>query len=159
MYAQGEGVPQNNKLAYVWSSLTGQQIAASTQKYGVPGTFINNESSMQLPVIQALATNQKGNTLKIRKSTESERDEILNIHNQAFGKDKGPEIAKLVNDLLNDETTMPILSLVAVENDKLVGHILYTKVTVTKTENFISAQILAPLAILPDEQKKVLAKN
>jgi putative acetyltransferase len=54
---------------------------------------------------------------------------------------------------------MPILSLVAVENDKLVGHILYTKVTVTKTENFISAQILAPLAILPDEQKKGIGEK
>jgi putative acetyltransferase len=59
--------------------------------------------------------------LKIRKSTEAERKEILNIHNQAFGKEKGSVIAKLVDDLLNDETAMPILSLVAVENKKLIG--------------------------------------
>jgi predicted N-acetyltransferase YhbS len=50
--------------------------------------------------------------MQIRKSTESERKKILNIHNQAFGKDKGPVIAKLVDDLLDDETAMPILSLV-----------------------------------------------
>ncbi|MCW5214637.1 GNAT family N-acetyltransferase, partial [Desulfobulbus sp. US5] len=91
--------------------------------------------------------------MKIRKSTESERKEILNIHNQAFGKEKGPVIAKLVDDLLNDETAMPILSLVAVENNKLIGHILYTKAVVTQTEILIPAQILAPLAILPDKQK------
>ena len=92
--------------------------------------------------------------MKIRQSTESDRKEILNIHEQAFGKVKGPVIAKLVDDLLNDETAIPILSLVAVANDTLVGHILFTKAVITKTENPISAQILAPLAILPDEQKK-----
>ena len=92
--------------------------------------------------------------MKIRESTESERKEILNIHNQAFGKDKGPEIAKLVDDLLSDETAMPLLSLVAVENNKLIGHILYTKAVVTQTARSISAHILAPLAILPQEQKK-----
>lgn len=97
--------------------------------------------------------------MQIRQSTESERSEILNIHNQAFGKDKGPEIAKLVDDLLNDESATPILSLVAAEKDKLVGHILYTKAVITKTESSISAQILAPLAILPDEQKKGIGEK
>lgn len=90
--------------------------------------------------------------MEIRKATESDRKEILNIHNQAFGKDKGPVIAKLVNDLLDDETAMPILSLVAVENNKLIGHILYTKAIIPKTP--LSAQILAPLAILPEGQNK-----
>jgi len=92
--------------------------------------------------------------LYIRQSTGSELKEILNIHNQAFGKDKGSVIAKLVDDLLKDETAIPILSLVAVEKNKLIGHILFTKALVTKTENSISARILAPLAILPNEQKK-----
>ena len=43
--------------------------------------------------------------MKIRKSTESDRKEILNIHHQSFGKEKGPVIAKLVDDLLNDENS------------------------------------------------------
>ena len=97
--------------------------------------------------------------MKIRQSIESERSEILNIHGQAFGKDKGLVIAKLVNDLFDDETAMPILSLVGVENDKLVGHILYTKVIVAEAESSISAQILAPLAVLPDEQKKGIGEK
>ncbi|MCW5213099.1 N-acetyltransferase [Desulfobulbus sp. TB] len=97
--------------------------------------------------------------MKIRKSTESERKEILNIHNRAFGQEKGPEIAKLVDDLLDDETAMPQLSLVAVENDKLVGHVLFTKVVVTGSDQSLSAQILAPLAILPDMQKKGIGEQ
>ncbi|WP_339135796.1 MAG: N-acetyltransferase [Candidatus Electrothrix sp. GW3-4] len=97
--------------------------------------------------------------MKIRKSTEPERKEILNIHNRAFGNDKGAEIAKLVDDLFDDETAMPLLSLVAVENNKLVGHVLFTKVVVTKAEKILSAQILAPLAILPDKQKKGIGEE
>ena len=97
--------------------------------------------------------------LEIRKATESDRKEILNVHNQAFGKEKGPEIAKLVDDLLQDKTAMPILSLVAVENERIIGHVLYTKATITKTKLAISAQILAPLAILPDEQKKGIGEK
>ncbi len=92
--------------------------------------------------------------MQIRKSIEADRKEILDIHNQAFGKNEGPVIAKLVGDLLDDETAMPILSLVAVENHKLIGHILFTKAVITATETPIFAQILAPLAILPEEQNK-----
>ena len=97
--------------------------------------------------------------MEIRKSIESERSEILKIHDQAFGKGKGAVIAKLVNDLFDDETAMPILSLVAVENEKLVGHILYTKVMISKAKSSISAQILAPLAVLPGEQKKGIGEK
>jgi len=87
--------------------------------------------------------------LIIRIAKESDRNEILNIHRRAFGKEKGPVISKLVDDLLDDETANPILSLVAVNDDKLIGHILYTKVRITQTESPVSAQILAPLAVLP----------
>lgn len=97
-------------------------------------------------------------SLKIRKASEPDRKEILAIHSLAFGEEKGPEIARLVDDLLDDETAKPILSLVAVENNRLIGHILFTKVVVTQTPASISAQILAPLAILPDKQTKGIGK-
>ena len=97
--------------------------------------------------------------MEIRKAKESDRKEILNVHNQAFGKEKGPEIAKLVDDLLKDKTAMPILSLVAIENEKIIGHILYTKATITQTELSVSTQILAPLAILPNQQKKGIGEK
>ena len=92
--------------------------------------------------------------MEIRVSKESERNEILDIHRIAFGEEQGPVIAKLVDGLLDDETAKPILSLVAVDNGKLIGHILYTKATITQTEIPIEARILAPLAVLPDGQKK-----
>lgn len=90
----------------------------------------------------------------IRESTKQDRTEITSIHDNAFGKDKGKEISDLVNGMLDDKTSEPILSLVAEENGKMIGHILFTKALINQSNNEISAQILAPLAILPDHQNK-----
>lgn len=92
--------------------------------------------------------------MEIRKSTEADRGDIEKIHTKAFGEKKGPEIAELVNGLFDDKTAMPLLSLVAVENDQLIGHILYTKSVLTGNDKSISIQLLAPLAVLPDAQSK-----
>ena len=73
----------------------------------------------------------------------------------AFGADKGPEIAELVNGLLNDETAKPLLSLVAERDGNLIGHILYSKAKLLYPEdNEISIQILAPLAVVSEFQGK-----
>jgi predicted N-acetyltransferase YhbS len=99
-------------------------------------------------------SNRTVKSYKIRKSIESDKPEIENIHTKAFGEKKGPEIAELVKGLFNDKTAMPFFSLVAIEGEKIVGHILYTKVKIIQTMEPVSAQILAPLAILPDFQNK-----
>lgn len=72
----------------------------------------------------------------------------------AFGEEKGPEIAELVNDLFKDHTAIPFLSLVALENGGLVGHILFTKAELMGTDRALSIQLLAPLAVLPHAQSK-----
>lgn len=92
--------------------------------------------------------------MEIRKAVERERAEILQVHEVAFGEEKGLEIAQLVGDLFGDKTAVPNLSLVAVEDGVIVGHILYTKVTLKGATQGLSAQILAPLAVLPGAQGK-----
>lgn len=94
--------------------------------------------------------------MKIRVSNKEEQAEIEKIHKAAFtkteGSQKAQEIANLVHDLFDDETAMPIHSFVAIENEKLVGHVLFTKVTINDCPVEVEAQILAPLAVLPDCQ-------
>lgn len=92
--------------------------------------------------------------MEIRKSTETDKTDIEKIHIQAFGEEKGPEIAALVKGLLGDQTAEPILSLIAQKNNKSIGHIIFTKVRVSKTDETVSAQILAPLAVLPKTQSQ-----
>jgi len=97
--------------------------------------------------------------LKIRRSTDKDRAEIDQLHLEAFGKDEGPVIADLVNKMFVDKTAEPILSLVAVDGEKLIGHILFSNVSITGAARDISAQILAPLAVHPDLQNKGLGKE
>jgi len=97
--------------------------------------------------------------LPIRQSTETDRRDIEKIHTRAFGDEKGPEIAALVNGLFDDITAAPLLSLVAVENDQLVGHILFTKAVLKGANTPVSIRLLAPLAVLPEAQAQGVGRK
>ena len=92
--------------------------------------------------------------MNIRKTTGTDRRTILSIHEKAFGGDKGPEIAELVDGLLSDQSAMPLLSLMAFDNRKAVGHILFTKAGLNPADASVSVQLLAPLAVLPEAHSK-----
>ena len=86
-------------------------------------------------------------TLEIRQATPEDLNEILRIQETAFGYIKE---AELTRDLLHDPTAEPRLSLLAYENGKAVGHILFTAVHIPKSE--LVCSILAPLAVVPKAQ-------
>jgi putative acetyltransferase len=71
---------------------------------------------------------------------------------QAFGSDKGPEIAGLVDGLLSDPSAMPLFSILAFDNKQAIGHILFTKALIAPSRGALSAVILAPLAVIPEAQ-------
>lgn len=87
----------------------------------------------------------------IRPAAASDIDDVLTIETQAFGY---PKEAQLVNELLDDPTAKPLLSLLAFINDRPVGHILFTNVRLTNPESSTVTALLAPLAVLPDFQKQ-----
>lgn len=88
--------------------------------------------------------------IEIRIAAEADYNSVMEIEKQAFGQDKE---AQLVADLLNDSTASPSISLLAFYKNKPVGHILYSRVYL---ENHLDsmAHSLAPLAVLPDFQRK-----
>lgn len=89
----------------------------------------------------------------IKKAVVTNESEILAVQEKAFGEKKGYEIRQLVADLLEDRTAVPRFSFVAVADGVIVGHILFSKVILAGDKG-LSAQILAPLAVLPDYQNK-----
>ncbi len=91
--------------------------------------------------------------MKIRESNQSDKASIFSLHQNSFGAAEGSTVAKLAIDLLNDETALPILSLVAESDNSIIGHILFTSVKVGNLE-FGNAYILAPLAVAPKMQRK-----
>lgn len=92
--------------------------------------------------------------MDLRESTTADEREILQLHLLAFGEQEGPEIAELVAALWRDESALPLLSLVALEGDRIVGHILFTRVQVLPENRPVQASILCPLAVLPAAQAR-----
>ena len=90
-------------------------------------------------------------SIEIRPSTENDFDVIMEVEKRAFGEDS---VAELTAELLNDKSAEPYISLLAFENDKAVGHILFTKCSINDIENCPLMHILAPLAVIPEYQKQ-----
>ena len=97
--------------------------------------------------------------MEIRKSVESEKPDIARVHKRAFGQQQGDEIVRLVNDLFDDPTARPLLSLVCVEAKVVTGHVLFTKVAVVPNPHRVNARILAPLAVVPEAQGQGLGTS
>jgi putative acetyltransferase len=86
----------------------------------------------------------------IREAFDSDLDAVMSVERAAFGSD---EEAGLVAELLVDPSAMPVVSLLAFDGDNAVGHILFTKAGMVP-DSPLSASLLAPLAVVPGEQKK-----
>lgn len=87
----------------------------------------------------------------IREATASDLDDVLSVERAAFGHDTE---ADLVRELLDDLSAQPVLSLLAFDDDRAVGHILFTAGRLTETQDTASIAFLAPLAVVPDSQKQ-----
>lgn len=85
----------------------------------------------------------------IREAGEAELRDVLGVQRLAFGRE---DEAGLVAELLGDPTARPMLSLVAEQAGRLVGHVLFTAVELVGAGEPVGCSILAPLAVLPEVQ-------
>lgn len=94
--------------------------------------------------------------MKIRKQLDSDKDIIYRIVKEAF-KDAEHSDGKeheLVNKLRKSESYINELELVAVEEEKIVGHIMFTTIYIDNGELKRESLALAPLSVLPEYQNK-----
>ena len=90
--------------------------------------------------------------MKIRQENRQDYDEVYNLIKQAFLSAEHSDGTEqdLVVSLRKSVSFIPELSLVSVENDKIIGHILFTRITIGSNVGIA----LAPLSVLPDYQKR-----
>ena len=88
--------------------------------------------------------------MHIEESSETTLPDVLEVERSAFG---GEEEAELTRDLLNDPSAVPLLSLLAYEDGRAVGHILFTAARLAEAPDGATLSILAPLAVIPDAQR------
>lgn len=94
--------------------------------------------------------------MEIREAFDNELEEIMKVECLAFDSNTEP---KLVLDLLSDPTAKPTVSLVAHENNEIIGHILFSRAYLDKSPSLHKAYILAPLAVLPRFQNRGIGGN
>jgi putative acetyltransferase len=85
----------------------------------------------------------------VRAEETGDRDAIRQVVELAFGQ---AGEADLVDALR--ENASPCLSLVAILDEQVVGHIFFSPVTVESETNTFSAMGLAPMAVLPKYQNQ-----
>ena len=92
--------------------------------------------------------------MQIRESVDSDKSQIRELHLEAFGEaeGEGETVAHLALDLLADETAQPMLSLVAEQDERIVGHIIFSVANIEGAEG-VASYILAPLAVASAAQK------
>src|ERR1051326_6838928 len=86
--------------------------------------------------------------IEIRAEEPDDRTAIQELHKQAFG---GPAEAKLVR--LITERKKGLISLLAITGGRVVGHILFSRVSIDNVPTF-NAVGLGPVAVLPELQRQ-----
>ena len=85
----------------------------------------------------------------IRREMSEDVGAVRYVNEQAFGQTEEAELVDKLRDV-----NKVVLSLVAVEGSHVVGHILFSLVTVETEGSDFEAIALAPMAVLPTHQRK-----
>lgn len=86
--------------------------------------------------------------VEIREETATDIEAIREVNRQAFGEES---VADMVDHLRADGVV--IASLVAVEGDTVVGHILFSETPMETPRGTLTGATLSPLAVIPARQR------
>jgi len=97
----------------------------------------------------------------IRQETKADFDCVYEVVKKAFQNvaHTTHDEQNLVVRLRNSTAFIPALSLVAVVNDKIVGHILFTKIKIKGDKKEYSSLALAIVSVLPEMQSKGIGEK
>jgi putative acetyltransferase len=99
-----------------------------------------------------------GIKMKIRKAIKNDADAIRSVHLAAFPEGERDLISDVAVGMLSEAASPSVLSLVAVVDDTIIGHIAFSSVTSSDTKEHLG-YILAPLAVRPAYQKRGIASQ
>jgi putative acetyltransferase len=89
--------------------------------------------------------------IRVRAERASDMQAIDVVNVSAF---EGDAEAQLVFDLRNTSGYIPELSLVAEYKNRLVGHIMLTKVNLLRTDQRVDMLVLGPMSVVPSQAQR-----
>lgn len=89
--------------------------------------------------------------IKIRTEKDSDHENIFNVNELAFGRDVE---SRLVDSLRSSKSYVEGLSLVSEDDGDVVGHIMFTKISIDPENDEFAGVSLAPVAVKPDNQNQ-----
>lgn len=94
-------------------------------------------------------------TITIRKEEVKDYTAVFNLIAKAFETEEQSDHREqfLVEQLRDSGSFVDELSLVALYNDKIVGHLLLTKIKINNNYQSFDSLALAPVSVLPEYQK------
>ncbi|WP_091059104.1 GNAT family N-acetyltransferase [Micromonospora humi] len=88
----------------------------------------------------------------LREEQTRDRDRVGALHREAFGREHGEVVARLVDDLRRDDPG--VLSLVAEEPDQIVGHVMVSRCRLDAPRRLVDVVSLSPLGVAPRWQRR-----
>lgn len=89
--------------------------------------------------------------IEIRHEDQGDYTGIRMVNDLAFGQ---PDEGKMIEKLRHNPRFVPQLSLVALCDGRIVGHILFFPISISSADHRETSLSLAPMAVHPDYQKK-----
>jgi putative acetyltransferase len=90
----------------------------------------------------------------VRAEATSDRSAVRAVHLAAFRGDHGEVVADLVDDLREAVTRGEGVSLVAEEQDAIVGHVMFSPSLLDAPRRLVPVQVLSPIGVLPACQRQ-----
>lgn len=94
----------------------------------------------------------------IRETTIKDSSKVKNLYLRAFDDSEGEIVSNLAVNFIKENPASNILSLVATDNEKIIGHIAFSPVYLDSTNQHFG-YILAPLAVLPKYQNNKIGST
>jgi predicted N-acetyltransferase YhbS len=93
--------------------------------------------------------------LYVRGEKQADHPDIFEINRLAFGRE---DEGILINDIRKTRSYEFGFSLVAVKEDKILGHALFSKGFITHRGRRFKCLVLGPIAVLPEHQRQGIGK-
>ncbi|WP_326580001.1 N-acetyltransferase [Actinacidiphila glaucinigra] len=90
--------------------------------------------------------------MDLREELPGDAESVRDVHLRAFGG-HGRAVADLVDTLRASVTPADGLSLVAEHDDRVVGHVMFTRGLLDAPRRLVDVQVLSPPAVLPEHQR------